>query len=421
MRSPTPRLVAGLGFTLAVIGAFAAYTLYSVGRMRQVQTDVVERNRRAALQLIRIQSDLNSLALALRDVVENNEQYPVTAWRAPLTRIRANLQDAIAKEQSLTQDRTPEQSAFLKNSFADFWQATEKLYASNTPNIYVRQQLQPRQEALAAMTARLLVEKNDQESRAATEVARIFDEIERNGYIFLAVSALLVALMSWNIIRANRQLFEQMAELARQLITTQETTFRSISRDLHDEFGQILTALGAILSRAGKKDEDVKEAAVIVQGTLERIRHLSQSLQPVILEEQGLQAAIEWHIIAFEKQTGIQVHYQPPPSPLQVASHSAIHIYRILQESLNNVARHANVNEVQVAIELDEANFMLRVEDSGAGFTKPGRAGIGLAAMRERAALIGASLDIGPGPASKGTRVKLRAPLLVIEETTSVR
>lgn len=421
MRSPTPRLVAGLGFTLAVIGAFAAYTLYSVGRMRQVQTDVVERNRRAALQLIRIQSDLNSLALALRDVADNNEQYPVSAWRAPLTRIRANLQDAIDKEQSLTQDRTPEQSAFLKNSFADFWQATERLYASSTPNTYVRQQLQPRQEALAAMTARLLVEKNDQESRAATEVARIFDEIERNGYIFLAVSALLVALMSWNIIRANRQLFEQMAELARQLITTQETTFRSISRDLHDEFGQILTALGAILSRAGKQDEQVKEAAVIVQGTLERIRHLSQSLQPVILEEQGLQAAIEWHIIAFEKQTGIQVRYQPPPRPLQVPGHSAIHIYRILQESLNNVARHANVNEVQVAIELEEANFTLRIEDAGPGFTKPGRAGIGLAAMRERAALIGASLDIGPGPASKGTRVKLRAPLQAMEESTSVR
>lgn len=421
MRSPTPRLVAGLGFTLAVIGAFAAYTLYSVGRMRQVQTDVVERNRRAALQLIRIQSDLNSLALALRDVAENNEQYPVTAWRAPLTRIRANLQDAIDKQQSLTQNQNLDQAAFLKNSFGDFWQATEALYESKAPEAYIRQQLQPRQEALAALTARLLVERNDQESRAATEVTRIFDEIERNGYIFLAVSALLVALISWNIIRANRHLFEQMAELARQLITTQETTFRAISRDLHDEFGQILTALGAILSRAGKQDEQVKEAAVIVQGTLERIRHLSQSLQPVILDEQGLQATIEWHIIAFEKQTGIQVHYQPPPRPLKVPEHSAIHIYRILQESLNNVARHANVNEVHVAIELEAADFTLRIEDAGPGFTKPLRTGIGLAAMRERAALIGASLDIGPGAASKGTRVKLRAPLQTTEEPSLAR
>lgn len=421
MRSPTPRLVAGLGFTLAVIGAFAAYTLHSVGRMREVQTDVVERNRRAALQLIRIQSDLNSLALALRDVAENKEDYPVAAWRAPLTRIRANLQDAIDKEQSLTQDRTPEQSAFLKNTFADFWQATEQLYTSHQPSVYVRQQLQPRQEALAALTARLLVERNDRESRAATEVSRIFDEIERNGYLFLAVSALLVALMSWNIIRANRQLFEQMAELARQLITTQETTFRSISRDLHDEFGQILTALGAILSRAARQDEGVREAAVIVQGTLERIRHLSQSLQPVILEEQGLQAALEWHLIAFEKQTGIQVHYQPPARPLHVPEAAAIHVYRVLQESLNNVARHAQVNEVQVRLDLEDTAFTLTVEDSGPGFTKPSRTGIGLAAMRQRAALIGASLDIGPGSASKGTRVQLRAPLSAPEESSLAR
>jgi signal transduction histidine kinase len=415
MRSPTPRLVAGLGFTLAVMGAFAAYTLYSVGRMRQVQSDVVERNRRAALQLIRIQSDLNSLALALRDVAENTEQYPVSAWRAPLSRIRANLEDAIDKEQALTLNQNPGQAAFLKNTFADFWQATDALYESKSPEAYIRQQLQPRQEALAAMTARLLVEKNDQESRAASEVSRIFDEIERNGYIFLAVAALLVAMMSWNIIRANRALFEQMAELARQLITTQETTFRAISRDLHDEFGQILTALGAILARAGKKDEDVREAAVIVQGTLERIRSLSQSLQPVILEEQGLQAAIEWHIIAFEKQTGIQVHYQAPPRPLRVSERAAIHIYRILQESLNNVARHAGVSEVQVAIQLEETSFTLRIEDAGPGFTKPLRAGIGLAAMRERAALIGGSLEVGPG-ASRGTLVKLRAPLATAKE-----
>jgi signal transduction histidine kinase len=420
MRSPTPRLVAGLGFTLAVMGAFAAYTLYSVGRMRQVQSDVVERNRRAALQLIRIQSDLNSLALALRDVAENNEQYPVSAWRAPLARIRANLQDAIDKEQALTLNQNPGQAAFLKNTFADFWQATEALYASKAPEAYIRQQLQPRQEALAALTARLLVEKNDQESRAASEVARIFDEIERNGYIFLAVAALLVALMSWNIIRANRALFEQMAELARQLITTQETTFRAISRDLHDEFGQILTALGAILARAGKKDEDVREAAVIVQGTLERIRSLSQSLQPVILEEQGLQAAIEWHIIAFEKQTGIQVHYQAPPRPLEVPEHAAIHIYRILQESLNNVARHAGVSEVQVGIRTEGNTFTLRIEDAGPGFTKPLRAGIGLAAMRERAALIGGSLAIGPG-ASRGTLVELRAPLATVKEDALAR
>jgi signal transduction histidine kinase len=390
------------------MGAYAAFTLHSVNRMRAVESEVVERNRRATLQLIRIQSDLNALALALRDIAARRDGYPIEAWRGPLARIRGNLADAIEKESTLTLGRTAAQTAFLKNAFADFWKTSEALFTAPDPPRFVETSLQPRQEALAALTARLLVEKNDQDTRGGQEVARIFDEIERNGYLFLAVAALLVALISWNIIRANRQLFQQMAELARQLITTQETTFRAISRDLHDEFGQILTALGALLRRAAKQDEQVREAAVIVQGTLEKVRTLSQSLQPVILEEQGLQAAIEWHLPAFERQTGIRVDYRPPPQPLQVAPEAAIHVYRILQESLNNVARHANTNDVRVSFELTDDAFLMRIEDSGSGFPKSSRPGVGLAAMRERAALIGGSVEIGPAPRG-GARVQLRA------------
>ena len=97
MESPTGRLVAGLAFTLVVIGAYAAYTLNSVSRMRELQTRIVDRNRRASLQLIRIQNDLNSLALSMRDMLDPGEGYPLAAWKAPLRRIRQNLEDAIAR------------------------------------------------------------------------------------------------------------------------------------------------------------------------------------------------------------------------------------------------------------------------------------------------------------------------------------
>lgn len=422
MKSPTPRLVAGLVFTLLIISAYAAYTLYSVNRMRQVQTGTIERNRRASLQLIRIQNDLNALALAMRDMVDSSAQYPLHAWRAPLARMQQNLNDAIAKEAALAPARAPERTAFVQASFADFWRAMDRLLAQSLSASEVsgelRVSLLPRQEALSALIASLLVEMNEEQSRAGQQVAGIYSEIESNAYRFLAISIVLVVLMSASVIRVNRLVFLQLSsladqrrELARQLISNQESTFRSISRDLHDEFGQILTALGAMLRRAKRLapdtdfQEQIDEATLTVQGTLDKIRSLSQSLHPVILEEQGLLAAIEWHIPVFERQTQIKVDYQPPATRLEVPTELAIHIFRILQESLSNVARHAQVETVHVAFTVRSSGFELSICDRGAA-VHPLRPGIGLTAMRERAGLIGGQLTIAPAKEG-GTQVSL--------------
>ena len=266
MKSPTVRLIAGLLFTLLVISAYAGFTLRSVYRMREMQTSIVDRNRLASLQLIRIQNDLNSLALAMRDILDNPDRYPLLAWRAPLARARQNLDDAIARETALAPGRrTAQQTLFLTTSFADFWRASDRMFelAANAREAealdVVRNTLQPRQEVLTSLVARLLVENNEQESRAGAQVREIYSQIERNAFVFLGFSIALIVLTSAGLIRSNRKVFsqisslaEQRRELARQLISTQESTFRAISRDLHDEFGQILTALGAILRRADR-------------------------------------------------------------------------------------------------------------------------------------------------------------------------
>jgi len=430
VRSPTRRLVAGLVFTLLVIGVNAAYTLRSVHRMRETQTSIVERNRLGSLQLIRIQNDLNSLALAMRDMLDNPDHYPLSAWRPPLMRVRQNLEDAIASEAKLSEGRrTAQQTLFLTSTFADFWRACDTMLelASRGEDTRARQMvldtLQPRQQALTAHTARLLVENSEQESRAAQQIAGIYLQIERNAYVFLGLSIVLIVITGLSLIRANRRLFsrlsslaEQRRELAQQLIATQESTFRSISRDLHDEFGQILTALGAMLRRANKHApstefrDQVHEANLVVQGTLEKIRTLSQSLQPVILEEQGLLPAVEWHLSIFERHTGIRVEYHAPSSPVDVPAAAAIHVFRILQEALNNVARHASVDHVKVTMET--ATFLLRlvVEDEGKSGSAPFRPGVGLAAMRERAELVHGNLLIAR-TASGGTKVSFELPL----------
>lgn len=433
MKSPTVRLLAGLAFAMLVISGYAFYTLRSVWQMREMQNSTIDRNRRASLQLLRIQNELNSLGLAMRDMLDNAGRYPLEAWGPPLARLRLSLDDAIAREAALAQPhRSLQQTAFLTASFGQFWRAADEALAlagrgeQARALELVRHTLQPKQEALSAMTARLLVNNYDQDSKAAEQVTAIYAQIERNAYWLLGLSLALIGITGGGLIHSNRRLFarlsqlaEQRSELARQLISTQESTFRAISHDLHDEFGQILTALGAMLRRAQLQAPDsrfaaqTQEASEVVQETLVKIRSLSQSLQPVILEEQGLAAAIEWHVAGFERQTGIAVQYRPPARSFELPEAKAIHVFRILQESLNNVARHAEVDAVQVAMEVTGTQLRLTVEDRGVGLSVASRPGVGLAAMRERAALIGGVLTVeaaaeSPSP---GTRVTLELPL----------
>lgn len=434
MNSPTSRLAAGLLFTLLVIGGYAAYTLHTVSRMREVQAGIVDRNRRGALQLIRIQSDLNALALAMRDMLDNPDGLPLSAWKAPLERIRQNLDDAISKEAELAAGRRTEQSSFLRSSFQEFWRAAEEMLRLSAANNeagarqMVRAALQPRQEALTALTARLLIESNDDDLRAGEAIGAIYADVEANVYRLLGVSVVLILLTGAGLIHWNRTIFsrlegvaEQRRHLARQLIETQESTYRTISRDLHDEFGQILTALGAMLRRADRHApspdfrSQVQEVAETVQSTLEKIRSLSQSLQPVILQEQGLAAAVDWHLQLVERQTGIRVHYQPPAAPVTIPEQTSIHIFRILQEALNNVVRHANVEEVNIDLEHRDGELRLSVADSGRGLPDPIPAGVGTTAMRERAELIGGRLEI-VRRAAGGTAVHLSVPVKATPE-----
>jgi signal transduction histidine kinase len=414
---------------LLIIGAYAAYTLRSVQQLRQVQTETIDRNRKASLQLIRIQSDLSALTFALRDMLESSDGYPLIAWSAQLNRIHDNLDDALKAEFALSKSwRNPQQADYLNASFQQFWAATDQvfLWARNNEDAraraFIRATLLPRQEAITALTARLLVQNTEEDQRAATNIASIYSGIESNVYRFLALSVILVILGSTALIRSNRRLFDRVNDLsnerrtlARELISNQESTLRAISRDLHDEFGQILTAIGAMLGRARRHAPDtnfegqVLEVNQIVQETLEKVRSLSQSLQPVILEEQGLLPAIEWHLTAYERQHGIVIHYQLTGAAPPLEAARSIHIYRILQEALNNIARHAKVREASLKLTITPHQLDLEITDHGTGIPADYKAGVGLAGMRERAELLNGSIHFNR--LATGTNVHLTVPL----------
>ncbi len=417
--------------TLAAVAAYAHSIARQIASLRVLQSDLVDRNRLDSLQLLRAQNDLNQLGLAMRDMLDEAEPYPLTAWTAQFARIRTDLTDALAREAALAGGSPPADPDGLSDSLAQFWDAVDRTFAlaaggrEAEARAQVRLSLQARQASLTTTVARRLVANNERDQEAGARVQAIYDQVQRQGYVFLAATLFVIAGTSLYLIRANRRLFAELAslsdrrrELAQQLIATRESTLRHVSRELHDELGQILTAMGSMLGRAERQTpehdplrRDLREIGEMAQSTLTTVRSLSQTLHPSILEELGLESTIEWYVTTVKKQLGLDLTYERGGTPVPVDATVGIHVYRILQEAVNNVAKHAGTDRAWVRLRYLPRALELEIEDHGRGIdaTSSGR-GLGVIAMRERAELVGGTLTFVK-PDAGGTRVRVHVPL----------
>ena len=428
-----------------MVVAYSWYISGQISGLRRLQTDLTDRNRRESLQLLRIQNDLNQLGLAMRDMLDTSGPYPLHAWSAQFDRIRADLDDALAVQRdiaaaarrALSDGGSAEQADYLASSLAQFWDAVSRMFAlarggsEEEARAQIRLSLQARQASLSTAVARLLVQNNETEAAVAQQVQEIYSRVQRQVYWFLAGILVAIAATSLYLIRSNRRLFAELAtlsnerrEIAQKLMATREATLREIARELHDEFGQLLTAMGLMLNRATRQlpenspvRQELREVSDIAQSALDNVRGLSQTLHPSILEELGLESTINWYLSTFEKQFGIEVSYERHGDPVALDAQTGIHVYRVLQEALGNVARHSGAKRASVRLHASGGTLALEVEDHGAGFTtESSRRGLGLVAMRERAELLGGTVEFARPPQG-GTLVKLIVP---VARTTTV-
>lgn len=422
--------------TLAAVVAYSAYVTRQIAGLRQLQNNLIDRNRKDSLQLLRIQNELNSVGISMRDMLDTGtldpaQRHPLTAWQPQFERMRIDLEDAFRREQEVSPEgRTEGQQRFLLTSLGQFWDGVEQTFdlarrgQEKQAREQIRMELQIQLAGLTTSIARQLVQNNESEERAAVQVTEIYNRVARQAYVFLTAMLVGIILTSLYLIRSNRLIFNQLAvlseqrsDLAQKLISSQESTLRHISRELHDDFGQILTAMGMMLGRAHNQlpegsqlRTDLLEVREIAQTTLDKVRSLSQALHPVMLEEAGLEPTVEWYLPVVERQTGIGISYEKSGTPFPIQGNAAVHIYRVLQEALNNVARHSGAKKAWVRLHFSPDGLQLQVEDQGSGFLTSGpRQGIGLVAMRERAELLGGKIAI-TRPADGGTLVSMSVP-----------
>jgi signal transduction histidine kinase len=434
-KSPTIRLLIGLLVTLGAMMGFSWYALYQLSGLRKLQTQTIDLNRHDSLLLLRVQNDLNAVGLKLRDMTELPQQIGIAAYRGDFNSLREDLEEAIEAEARLAPvARRAGQQAELVNSLKQFWQLTDEVFEEatagheRTARDLALTQLSPQQSALAARVSGLLERNNEAEERADVKVASIYEGVEGDIYAFLAATMIAIAATSLYLIYSNRRMFEQIQSLSKQrrvlaarLITVQEEVLRSVSRELHDEFGQILTAVGAMLARAERKGipadsplrTELSEVREITHNTLEKMRSLSQMLHPAVIDDYGLAKGIEWYVEVFQRQTGIHTTATVIGEPVRITGQPAIHTFRIVQEALTNAAKHSGTTMAQVEMVFSGDTLTVSVADFGRGMPpvrKNAKPGLGLIAMRERAELLCAKLQITSIP-NAGTKVTVTLPL----------
>ena len=223
--------------------------------------------------------------------------------------------------------------------------------------------------------------------------------------------------------RRGPEVQQQLRELATRLQTAREEERKLVARELHDELGQTLTAIKLELARAvgAFRRDQLSPASVdrlqsligLTEIGIATVKRIATDLRPATLDHLGLAAAIQWEATTFQARTGIRCRLIPGPDASALRAEQETMLFRIFQESLTNVVRHAQASAVQVKLSEGAGVFELRVSDNGRGISEAqvrDPRSIGLLGMRERAALIGGVFSIAGHP-GKGTVVSVTVSL----------
>jgi len=444
--SPSARLWLGLGVTLTVFLIFAGYTIGKIRWLEDFQVNVVQKNRKASLQLLRLQDDTYQLAVSLRDMTLPESRYPIFYWKGEFTRVRQDMGEALLLEGQYAASTAAgdQKRGQLRDVLDDFWLSADEAFQladqghEETARYMIRSQLENKREIISSIITSLLALNDQAQTEAGQQVSLTYGKVKRDILVLIGILFLVALGSGLYTLEANRKTFDRLHHLAERLqtqseelrmlswklIDVQEKTLRQVARDLHDEFGQILTAIGVTLGRASQKAldkdpvfvQDVKSVKKIVEETLQLVRSESQIFRPAILDDFGLAQTLEWFVDQFSRQTGILVHYKGKLADDFFLPEDAIHVYRIVQEALNNVARHSGAKEAWVTVEEDAGSLSLEIRDNGAGFAigpennRVAGQGIGLMGMRERAEHLKGSFSIRSSP-QRGTVVSVHVPL----------
>ena len=363
-------------------------------------------------------------------------------YLAQLRQIRVDVSTALDEYvPHVVSTREREQWEHLQQEVNDYWETSLPVLArGGTPTALearsvILQEVIPRRETISKIFDRIHALNQTSFEQAQVDVSELRRGLRRrvwetsSGAVLLGLIVAFVATRHAGVLEARIR--EQRAQetrhkselerLSSQLMQAQEDERRRIARELHDEIGQSLSALKlelAVAERQPLSDRirtPLAEARAITERALQSVRDMSQLLHPSMLDDLGLPDTTNWYLGGFSRRTGIRSELVVDQLAERIPPELEVCTYRVIQEAVTNVARHAGASTCRVAIRGTADAISLTVEDDGCGFdprVKPGAAGrgLGLVSVRERVATLGGTLQVDSRP-GHGTRLTVELPL----------
>jgi signal transduction histidine kinase len=425
-------LVAALG--LGSLVALIAVSMLALARKAQdiyVQLDELNsHHRRVEANLRRLRSDLNLSGIFVRDYLLDVARDRAPEYRQQIAAFREANIATLAELKTLV--RQDDQIASLQSKLDDYWQTfdplfdwttTEKILQSAT---FLRREVVPRREA-ALMLAQEIEELNNanlaaQRQEVATRHDAFRAELHRLEWqtLVLGLAVTVIVLVRLGVLeRRSERAEQQMRALSQQLVDTQEEERKNLSRELHDHVAQVLTGLRMELGRIERLSATtapvVAECKKLVDDMFRTVRNLALGLRPSMLDDFGLQAALEWHARDFMSRYAIDVELTADGDVDALPDTYRTCVFRVVQEAMTNCVRHAQATRIRIAVTSSAGQLQVSVSDDGRGLdASQQRQGLGLRGIDERVKELNGTMTIARD-APAGTTLRVRIPLPVTE------
>jgi signal transduction histidine kinase len=433
-----PLLAASFGALILLISLSG---LALLRHSQQIQREVME-TQSAYLEHNRVLEELRfqtlSLAIELRDYLLDDSSEASGAQQKHLLERRKMLLSALDGV-----DRLPANDAHavaeLRKQIDSYWDSVDAALHWTAAekrarwSEFVKARLLPSREAVLDQASLLGANNLAYLDQRQNSLREALDDVQTYiGRVLALVLALGLAISGITIARIARlehragrysqdveQVSEELRLLSQKLVQVQEAERKSLSRELHDEVGQMMTALRMELgnaeeclgSKAPQALSHLKAASTLAEQTLRSVRGLARGLRPSMLDELGLASALNWLAREYTKHTGIQVDLNMDGSLDHLPEDYSICIYRVVQEALTNCARHARAQAVHLDLQRVGNALTLTIQDDGDGFNPAnGAKGIGLLGMKERVRELGGVLTIA-SESERGTLLTVNIPL----------
>ena len=421
-------LVAALGLGSLVV-LMAVSMLVSARTAQDIYVQLDELNshhRRVEESLRRLRSDVNLSGIFVRDYLLDVARERAPEYRQQIAEFRRTNLATLAELKTLIEH--DDQIASLESKLDEYWQTFEPLFDWTTSEKilrsanFLRREVVPRREA-ALTIAREIEELNNanlaaQQQEVARRQSAGRDELRRRLWqtVLLGLAVSMIVVWRLRVLEKRSDHAEhQMRELSQQLVNAQEEERKHLSRELHDHVAQVLTGLRMELGRIERLSPAVaaavSECKALVDEMFLTVRTLALGLRPSMLDDLGLQAALEWHVRDFMSRYAIKVDLTMAGDFDRLPESHRTCVYRVVQEALTNCVRHADAHNIAVDVKTKDGAVQLSVRDDGVGLNPAHRGrGLGLIGIDERVKELQGTVIISPDGV-RGTTVAVWLPL----------